>query len=124
MDFASQYPRSRQAHLSGSPKMPRDIGSRGTHPADTDTYARPAGRAKMLSWRRTWLCLAILFNVGLLLFYKYAAGTLPIGISFYTFTLLSADIDIYLRREQAPQSWLELGTYIAMFPKQIGRAHV
>ena len=137
MDFASQYPRSRQAHLSDSPEMSRDIGtwtaaalpsagspeipryfgSGGTHLVDNDTYTRPSGRLKMLSWRRTWLFLAVLFNVGLLLFYKYAAGTLPPGISFYTFTLLSADIDIYLCRESAPQSWLELGTYIAMFPK-------
>lgn len=110
--------RAATAHSSASsPEIPRDIGSRGAHPADNRTRVCSSGRFKMLSWRRAWLCLTILFNVGLLLFYKYAAGTLPPGISFYTFTLLSADIDIYLRRESAPQSWLELGAYIAMFPK-------
>lgn len=122
--WSAAAPRS----TAGSPEIPRDTGTWSAAafpstacspeiPQDTDTYARPSGRVKMFSWRRAWLCLIILFNVGLLLYYKYVAGTLPPGISFYTFTLLSADIDIYLRREQAPQSWLELGAYAAMFPK-------
>ena len=67
--------------------------------------------------RKACLSLAILFNTGLLGYYKYAAETLPIGISFYTFTLLSADIDVFLRRERAPRNWMELGTYTAMFPR-------
>jgi len=139
MDFANQYPRSRNAVYSsgsskmsrnigthteavspstaGFPEMPWDIGVKDARPADTGTYTGLTGNTKMLSWPRTWLCLAILFNVGLLCFYKYAAGTLPPGISFYTFALLSVDIDIYHRRERSPKSWLELGTCIAMFPK-------
>lgn len=69
------------------------------------------------AWRRSWLSVAVLFNVGLLCYYKYRMTGLPPGISFYTFTLLSMDIDVYLGREKAPRSWLELGTYTAMFPK-------
>lgn len=72
---------------------------------------------KSPSWRGSFLFAAAAFNVGLLGYYKYAAKTLPLGISFYTFTLLSADIDVYRRRERAPGSWLELGTFAAMFPK-------
>ena len=67
--------------------------------------------------RKGWLFEAILFNVGLLMLYKYRMPALPPGISFYTFTLLSMDIDVYLHRETAPRSWLELGTYASLFPK-------
>lgn len=69
------------------------------------------------SWRRGWLLVTVLFNVGLLCFFKYRMPSLPPGISFYTFTLLSMDIDVYLRREKAPGSWLELGIYASLFPK-------
>lgn len=100
MDFASQFPPSRQ----------QDAGA-----AYPDAAA--AGGARQRSWRKTWLCIAVLFNVGLLCYYKYMAPALPPGISFYTFTLLSADIDVYLRREKAPGSWVEFGAYTAMFPK-------
>lgn len=74
-------------------------------------------RQDSLSWRRCWLSAAVLFNAGLLCFYKYGMPALPPGISFYTFTLLSMDFDVYLNREKPPCSWLELGTYAAMFPK-------
>ena len=74
-------------------------------------------RRGSLFWRRSWLSIAVLFNIGLLCFYKYRMPVLPPGISFYTFTLLSVDIDVYLRLERAPRSWLELGTYTAMFSK-------
>lgn len=74
-------------------------------------------RRDSLSWRRSWLSIAVLFNIGLLCFYKYRMPVLPPGISFYTFTLLSVDIDVYLCLERAPGSWLELGAYIAMFPR-------
>ena len=74
-------------------------------------------RRGSLPWRRGWLLAAVLFNLGLLCYFKYRMPALPPGISFYTFTLLSMDIDVYLRRERGPRSWLELGTYTAMFPK-------
>lgn len=69
------------------------------------------------AWRKGWLFAAVFFQVGLLCYYKYRAPALPPGISFYTFTLLSVDIDVCLRRERCPGSWLELGIYAAMFPK-------
>lgn len=69
------------------------------------------------SWRRVFVSLAAVSQVGLLGYYKFAAAALPPGISFYTFTLLSADFDIYYRRENPPESWLEFGAYTAMFPK-------
>lgn len=72
---------------------------------------------KSPAWRKGWLGGAVLFNIGLLCCFKYMAPSLPPGISFYTFTLLSVDIDVYRRTEQPPESWLELGAFAAMFPK-------
>ncbi len=43
---------------------------------------------------------------------------LPIGISFYTFQVLSYTIDVY-RGEPAQKNPIMLGTYIAMFPQLI-----
>ncbi len=70
-----------------------------------------------LPWRRGWLTGAVLLHAGLLGYFKYMAPALPPGISFYTFTMLSIDIDVYRRTRQPPRSFLEHGTYTAMFPK-------
>lgn len=43
---------------------------------------------------------------------------LPVGISFYTFQLMSYLIDVY-RGEPAQRNWLTLATYIAMFPQLV-----
>ena len=43
---------------------------------------------------------------------------LPIGISFYTFQLISYIVDVY-RGTAAQRSFLDLATYIAMFPQLI-----
>ncbi len=43
---------------------------------------------------------------------------LPVGISFYTFQLLSYLIDVY-RGEPACRNWITLATYIAMFPQLV-----
>lgn len=69
------------------------------------------------SSNRIWLFLAVIFNVGQLCYFKYGADTLPPGISFYTFTLLSMDMDVWLRREKPARSFTELGAFTAMFPK-------
>ncbi len=76
-----------------------------------------SGRPQATGWRRGWLGAAVLYNLGTLCYFKYASPALPPGISFYTFTMLSLDIDVYLRRERAPQSFTELGVFGAMFPK-------
>ena len=44
---------------------------------------------------------------------------LPIGISFYTFQILSYVVDVYRGDVPAQKSFLKLGTYIAMFPQLI-----
>ena len=80
---------------------------------------------------------AVVWNLGLLLFFKYtdffintinsAAGTqikptglaLPIGISFYSFQTLSYVIDVYRGNVKCQKNILHLGTYVALFPQLI-----
>lgn len=77
------------------------------------------------------LVLAILFDLGILFYFKYAAfflGALgisfsvpdmPLGISFYTFQTLSYVADVYLGRVSATNRFLTFGTYVALFPQLI-----
>ena len=44
--------------------------------------------------------------------------TLPIGISFYTFQIISYTIDVY-RGETAQRSLIDLAAYVTMFPQLI-----
>ncbi len=82
------------------------------------------------------MLLSVFFSGGSLLYFKYAdffienfrsiTGihvsllkiALPIGISFYTFQLISYVVDVY-RGAHAQTNFLNLGAYIAMFPQLI-----
>lgn len=44
---------------------------------------------------------------------------LPIGISFYTFQIISYIVDVYRGQVEKQKSFLSLATYIAMFPQLI-----
>ena len=83
-----------------------------------------------------YMIASIVISVGFLGYFKYAdffianinmatglslpllKVALPIGISFYTFQLISYIIDVY-RGTAAQHSLLNLATYIAMFPQLI-----
>lgn len=70
------------------------------------------------------LALALCYDFGLLLFFKYAGFfieniVLPIGISFYTFQITSYLIDVYRKRTRAEQDMFRLGAYLTMFPQLI-----
>ena len=87
--------------------------------------------------RKRWLFAGAAFHVGLLFIFKYltfAASqlgillhadvsaihiALPIGISFFTFQLLSYLFDIYYGKAEAQRSVLNVGLYIALFPQLI-----
>ena len=45
--------------------------------------------------------------------------TLPIGISFYTFQILSYTVDIYRQDVKAQRNPIDLATYVALFPQLI-----
>lgn len=51
--------------------------------------------------------------------FKLLHVALPIGISFYTFQILSYVVDVHRGSVPAQKSFLKLGTYIAMFPQLI-----
>ncbi len=51
--------------------------------------------------------------------FKLLHVALPIGISFYTFQILSYVVDVHRGEVPAQKSFLKLGTYIAMFPQLI-----
>ncbi len=89
--------------------------------------------------RRAGICLAVSATVslGLLAYCKYAdffienfnavtglsvpllRVTLPIGISFYTFQILSYIVDVYRGTVPAQRNFIDLAAYIAMFPQLI-----
>lgn len=78
--------------------------------------------------KRLVLVLAVVFNLGLLGYYKYwnlfTFGmlwkvALPIGISFYTFQIMSYVIDVYRGVVAVQRSPFKLGLYIALFPQLI-----
>ena len=83
------------------------------------------------------LICAIVFDIGMLFFFKYinffieninaVSGasigkvniTLPLGISFYTFQIMSYVIDLYRGKVEVEKSFINLGTYLCMFPQLI-----
>ncbi len=92
-------------------------------------------RGKTLS--KAFLALSVVFSIGALGYFKYAdffisnfnAVTglsvpllriaLPIGISFYTFQLLSYTIDVYRGDTPAQKNPITLAAYISLFPQLI-----
>lgn len=86
---------------------------------------------------KIYMLVAISISLGLLAYFKYtnffikninaATGlsipllnvALPIGISFYTFQMISYIIDVYRGNVVAQKNPITLATYIAMFPQLI-----
>ena len=68
---------------------------------------------------KTVLWTALVICIGTLAFFKFSNIAWPIGISFYTFQLVSYIVDVY-RGTAAPQKNLvNLGAYVTMFPQLI-----
>lgn len=82
-------------------------------------------------WAGGSLCVALLFVFKYLTFVSNQLGSLlsidthdinialPIGISFFTFQLLSYMFDIYYGKARAQANVLNVGLYIALFPQLI-----
>lgn len=87
--------------------------------------------------KKLFLVLTCILDIGILAVFKYTGMitetvnilpfldipvlqiSLPIGISFYTFQTMSYVIDVY--RDDAPvsKSFIDFGTYVALFPQLI-----
>jgi len=85
-------------------------------------FAENSGKKKLV------LVLSIVFNLGMLGYYKYwnlfTFGklwevALPIGISFFTFQIMSYVIDVYRGEVAVQRSLFKLGLYISLFPQLI-----
>ena len=51
--------------------------------------------------------------------FKYLNLALPIGISFYTFQIISYEIDVYREKVDVQRNFLKLATYVSLFPQLI-----
>ncbi len=95
------------------------------------------------SKRKTWLWVSVIFNIGLLGFFKYynffidswidllsivgyeTTSTwtlqiiLPVGISFYTFQTMSYSLDIYYKRLQPTKDFISFATFVSFFPQLV-----
>ena len=71
--------------------------------------------------RKMILTAAVAGNVCYLAFFKggISEAGLPLGISFYTFQILSYLIDVYRGTIKRERSLLRLATYITMFPQLV-----
>ncbi|MCL4691834.1 MAG: MBOAT family protein [Candidatus Hydrogenedentes bacterium] len=93
-------------------------------------------------WRKTWLAVSVVNNLGLLGFFKYAvfvtdnlnalmtaAGwtyqlpapgvLLPVGISFYTFQSMSYTIDFYRGHIEKEPNLIRFAAFVALFPQLV-----
>ncbi len=94
------------------------------------------------SYRKAWLAVSLISNLGLLGYFKYCGFLaeswnslvqflhtggaihvpnilLPVGISFYTFQTLSYTIDIYRGQVKPAKSILHFAAYVSMFPQLV-----
>lgn len=96
-----------------------------------DKYKRDRKKSKR------FFIFTLLVNVGILVFFKYVGFiigninsifsinipfnelSLPVGISFYTFQVLSYIVDVYLGKVKVQRSLVSFGAYVTMFPQLV-----
>ena len=100
------------------------------------TFGRLIGERQ--SQKKPLLVLGLIYNFGLLVFFKYTnffieninalltathvqiptiSVVMPLGISFYTFQVVSYLVDVYRGEQRPVKNIINLGVYIAMFPQ-------
>jgi len=95
------------------------------------------GRAKSKAWSKAFMISSVVVGLGLLGFFKYTGFfvsnvnsifgaaleipkiALPIGISFYTFQILSYTIDVYRGNAKIQYNFISFAAYVALFPQLI-----
>lgn len=86
---------------------------------------------------KTFLIISICLSIGILIYFKYMNFiiqninlvlskkidfiyvVLPIGISFYTFQMISYSIDVYRGEAKVQKNILKLAMYVSLFPQLI-----
>ena len=100
------------------------------------TFGRLIGERR--AQKKPLLVLGLIYNFGLLVFFKYTnffieninalltathiqiptiSMVMPLGISFYTFQVVSYLVDVYRGEQRPVKNIINLGVYIAMFPQ-------
>ena len=92
---------------------------------------------KFRKYSKMFLILSIITSIGLLIYFKYTNFiieninlwllnkvdfiniVLPIGISFYTFQMLTYIVDLYKENVKVQKNIFKLGLYITLFPQLI-----
>ena len=92
---------------------------------------------KYKKYAKLFLITSIVLSIGILIYFKYANFLieninlwltnkidfiyviLPIGISFYTFQLISYIVDVYRGQAKVQKNFLKLAMYISLFPQLI-----
>lgn len=87
--------------------------------------------------KKVFLVICVVYNIGVLFLFKYlnfavdtwnslaganiqiARIALPIGISFFTFQIMSYVIDVYRKDVEAQKNIVDLALYISLFPQLI-----
>lgn len=94
--------------------------------------------------RKLGLALSVIFNLSILIYFKYAdfaytnfitlmshfnvsienasrfsSVVLPLGISFYTFQTMSYTIDVYRGQVKASTNFINFATYVTLFPQLV-----
>ena len=100
-------------------------------------YFFALGMNRFPKYRKPLFILSLVITLGFLIVFKYtnffitnlnalfkisiplAKISLPIGISFYTFQIVSYLIDVYRNEVVEQKSFLHLATYISLFPQLI-----
>lgn len=94
-------------------------------------------KAKSAGLQKALMIISVSLELSLLVYFKYAdffisnfnavtglsvpllKVVLPVGISFYTFQILSYTVDVYRKEVPAKKNLISLATYIALFPQLI-----
>lgn len=87
--------------------------------------------------RKRWILTSILFNIGMLVVFKYTGFfieninsifttnianpgiALPLGISFFTFQAMSYVIDVYRGDAKVQENIFDMALYISLFPQLV-----
>jgi D-alanyl-lipoteichoic acid acyltransferase DltB (MBOAT superfamily) len=87
--------------------------------------------------RKRYMLIAVVYNVSLLFVFKYISFVikniglllkndtisvniaLPIGISFFTFQIMSYIFDVYYKKAEAQDNLINVALYISLFPQLI-----
>ena len=87
--------------------------------------------------KKLYVIISVIYNIGLLFIFKYLTFVvnniglllkkdfitlniaLPIGISFFTFQMLSYVLDVYYNKAKVQKNILYVGLYVSLFPQLI-----